>query len=1083
MSARPVGEVFQLKVPPDELRSELIPSFDQVLDSWEKGVLQTRYADPAYVLEVTYFTEPLKVFVERVARYLASAGVFGEALEHGFGFGKTHSLIVLWHLFTSELHAKVQPRLAIDDRLARETLAVGLDFSQRKPLARVVSLLKSYASPNHPVARVKDSKLVHAVAQTLDRRGSSLAQIGPNDLAVLLREVVERYRDLGGTPRLLVLIDELGFGIAERVRRFGEAASGGDARAAEEAFAEANSIVNFLSYLYSELSKTYCSAVVVWVFAEQDRRQIEALLRKYHDVSGFAAKVEGLVSDLEVISQRYSRGAGGVRVLELSYSPEHALEITLHRVFRTVGDREVAANALLSQLANAARQLNIGEVYEKYRDELRKFYPLSLGMVNLLKKVMNRFDAPRTEYVRTTIQVASMAAEEALRRDASSAYAVGLKHLSLSLASQAELMGEFVGEWIQAVSDLEMAVSELEGFSRECASAAAKYILAKGVTANVSALLGLGERRDVERYGSSLDEVQLEILQTFPAEKGFALLDKLSDAMEELKMRSSRIDERELDGKRFYLPSLYRTVYSALAAYVHEEKKKLQGVSDIPVYIGQSVVQNLFRNVRVSVDGRDVSVALMGLGSVRDPSSLAADRAFRDSQREGRLLLVLVPPWDATLFNELAVKGRSYDDLVGELAERLQKALSEGLVEKPLHLVVMVPDVSKPRLSGILDRLATLQGTVGFIDYISRMRDEIYNRIVSEYESVLVKRQEVLSEELRRRHEASLKSKALRDIDDAMHFAQRQLLRVSREVVAGILSLYSKAVYFSLDDNKFVSFQVSSDRGKDVEKVEGGDLLELTSRYASIVNGYLADVVGRLGYKTKPFEISRAVLQALERDAKIGQLPDSVREEDFLSNLLLGTYGVKPIDRDVAREALRMLNGQRIDLEDKFVDITLDVSAAAVRFTVKPKVEEMVVEQVEEAVGVQPVRPAEAPPALEVAGVEDVALELPSNFNVEELSQRIVALLNELGGPLKLARFNLDAGAFSLAFELRDVDASRLRENETKAVLNLLSRLSASARKGVAVEMKLGKRVSGSKVKEIFGDYFRVVRGIERFLP
>jgi len=82
-----------------------------------------------------------------------------------------------------------------------------------------------------------------------------------------------------------------------------------------------------------------------------------------------------------------------------------------------------------------------------------------------------------------------------------------------------------------------------------------------------------------------------------------------------------------------------------------------------------------------------------------------------------------------------------------------------------------------------------------------------------------------------------------------------------------------------------------------------------------------------------------------------------------------------------------------------------------------------------------------------------------------------------------LARFNLDAGAFSLAFELRDVDASRLRENETKAVLNLLSRLSASARKGVAVEMKLGKRVSGSKVKEIFGDYFRVVRGIERFLP
>jgi len=1083
MPAQPVGEIFRLKVQPDELRSELIPSFDQVLDSWEKGVLQTRYANPDYVLEVTHFTEPLKVFIERVARYLASAGVFGEALVHGFGFGKTHSLIVLWHLFTSDLYAKARPRLVIDDRLARETLVVGLDFSQKKPLARVVSLLKSYASPNHPVARVKDSRLVHAVAQALDRRGSTLVQIGPNDLAVLLREIVERYRDLGGTPKLLVLIDELGFGIAERVRRFGEAASSGDARAAEEAFAEANSIVNFLSYLYSELSRTYCSAVVVWVFAEQDRRQIEALLRKYHDLSSFAAKVEGLVNDLDVISQRYSRGAGGVRVLELSYSPKHALEITLHRVFRTVEDREAAANELLSYLASAARQLNIVEVYEKYRDELCKFYPLSLGMVNLLKKVMNRFDAPRTEYVRTTIQVASMAAGEALRRDASSAYAVGVKHLSLSLASQAELMGEFVGEWIQAVSDLEMAVSELEGVLRECASAAAKYILAKGVTANVSAVLGLGERREIERYGSSLDEVQLEILQTFPAERGFALLDKLSDAMEELKMRSSRIEERELDGRKFYLPSLYRTVYSALAASVHEEKKKLQDVSGIPDYIGQSDVQGLFRNVRVSVDGREVSVALMGLGSVRDPSSLSADRAFRDAQREGRLLLVLVPPWDATLFDELVVKGRSYDDLVVEIAEKLQQALSEGLVEKPLHLVVMVPDVSKPRLTGILDKLATLQGTKRFIDYTSRMRNEIYNRIVSEYESVLVKRQVLLSEELRKRHEASLKSKALRDVDDAIHFAQRQLLRVSREVVAGILSLYSKAVYFSLDDNKFIGLPVSSDRGKDVEKVEGGDLHELMNRYASIVNGYLADVVGRLGYKTKPFEISRAVLQTLERDAKIGQLPDSVREEDFISNLLLGTYGVKPIDRDVAKEALRMLNGQRVDLEDKFVDITLDVSAAAVRFAVKPKVKEMIAEEVEETVGVQPARPAEALVGPEVGGVEDIALTLPPNFNVEELNRQLVALLNELGGPLKLARFNLDAEDFSLAFELRDVNDSRLKGSETRAVLNLLSRLSASARKEVAVEMKLGKRVSRSKVKEILGEYLRVVRGIERFLP
>jgi len=1087
MPARPVGEVFQLKVSPSELRGELIPSFDQVLDSWEKGVQQTKYADPAYVLDVTYFTEPLKLFVERVVKYLAGAGVFGEALAHGFGFGKTHSLIVLWHLYTSDLYAKL-PHLAIDDRLVKETLVLGLDFSREKPLARVVSLLRSYANPDHPVARVKDPKLVYAVAQVLGSKSGALAQVGARDLAVLLREIVERYRELGGTPRLLVLIDELGYGISERVRRYGEAVSSGDSRTADEVFAEANSIVNFLSYLYSELSKTYCTAVVIWVFAEQDRRQIEALLRKYHDVSAFVTKVEGLVSDLEVVSQRYGRGAGGVRVLEFSYSPEHALEIALHRVFRAVGDRETAASALLSQLANAARQLNIGEIYEKFKEDLRKFYPLSLGMVNLLKKLMNSFDAPRTEYVRTVIQVAALAAEEALGKDAMSAYAVGVKHLSEKLVSQAELMGEFESEWVQTTSDIESAISELEGDLRECASVAAKYILAKGVTANVSVLLGLGERREIERYGSPLDEIQLEILQTIAGDRAYVLLDKLSSAVEELKMRSSRIDERELDGRKFLLPSLYRTVYSTLAAYVHEERKKLQEPSDIPIYIGQSTVQNLFRNVRVRMDNKEVSAALMSFSSVRDPSALTADKAFRDSQREGKLLLVLVPPWDVTLFNELAVKGRSYDELVNELAEGLQKALSEGLIERPLHLVVMVPDLSKYRLAGILDRLATLQGTIRFIDYVSRMRDEISNRVMSEYESLLLKRrgQEASDVELRKKHEALLRSKALRDIDDALHFAQRQLLRVSREVVASTLSLYSKAVYFSLDESRFVSFQISSDKGREVEKVESVDLRELMSRYTSIVNGYLADVVGKLGYKTKPYEISRAVLQALERDARSGLIPASVREEDFLSNLLLGTYGVKPIDKDVAREALRLLNGQVIDAGDKLVEITLDVNTATVRFTIKPKEEEEIaekaIEKIEEAAGARIEKHEEGARPPEV-GIEDVILRLPPNFNVDELSQQLIALSNMLGGPLKLARFSLDAEAFSLAFELRDASTDRLRGSEVRAVLNLMSRFSASARKDVVMELRLSRKVPESKVKEIFSNYFRVTRSIERFLP
>jgi hypothetical protein len=1090
MPARPVGEVFQLKVPLERLRSELVPSFDQVLDAWEKQVL-TGYANPSYVFEVTYFTEPLKMFIKRVADYLATPGVFGGSLEHGFGFGKTHSLIVLWHLFTSDAHARSRVPVRVEEQLVRETLVLGLDFSQRRPLSRIISQLRVYAHPEHPVSRVKDPGLISAVAQVLaawEQKRGPLVQVGASDLAALLREILERYRDLGGTPRLLILVDELGFGTVDRFKRFGDALSAGDARAAEEVFAEVNSVFGLLSYLYSELSRARCSAVVVWVFAEQDRREIQALLQKYHDLGDFVNKVSGLMEELRVTSERYSRGAGGLSALEYSYSPEHALEITLYRVFKAVGDKEAAAEAFHSYLDGVARELNIWEAFEKYRERLRRFYPLSPGMVNLLMKLMNRFDVPRTEYVRTAIQVASIAAEKALREDAVSALAVGVKHLSLPLASQAELMGELENEWVQAVSDIEMALRELSGDIQECAGVAAKYLLAKGVTANVNVLLGLGERREAERYGSSIEEVQLEILVTYPSEKAFPLLDRLNDAMEELKMRSSRVDERDVEGRKLYFPSFYRTVYSALASFVIDEKKKLQSPAHIPIYLRQSFVPGLFSNLRVTVDGREVQVALIDFSKVQSVGSLTSDQPFRDAQRGGKLLLVLVPPWDVLLFGELVGKGKSYSELVKSIADDLQDALGKGLIEKPLHVVVLVPDLSRLGPGGFLDKLATLQGTNRFIEYLTKMREEIYNRVLQEYESVLIKRQVTLSDELKKRHEALLRSKALRDVEDAMNLAQRQLLRLSREVVAGILSLYSSVVYFSLDNGRFLSSPLTSERGKELERAEGRDLEELTRVYTSIVNGYLADVVRRLGYKTNPYEVSQAVLMGLKKDAEKGLLPSSVNERDLVSNIMLGVYGVKPVDEYVAGRALELLNNQVLELEDKRVRITLDESTSMVVFSVEPKVKATaeLVEIGEISATVQPTGPRAAPagpPVGVVATLQEVALQLPSGFNADDVNRLLVALSNVAGGSLALVSFSLDTDVYALTFELKHANPEKLQKGDVKALFNLLSRLSGSAGKTVLLKLNLGRQLPEEKVKEVLGDYYRAFRSIDRFLP
>ena len=426
--------------------------------------------------------------------------------------------------------------------------------------------------------------------------------------------------------------------------------------------------------------------------------------------------------------------------------------------------------------------------------------------------------------------------------------------------------------------------------------------------------------------------------------------------------------------------------------------------------------------------------------------------------------------------------------MVNSIADDLQNALSNGLIEKPLHVVVLVPDLSRLGPGGILDKLATLQGTKRFIEYLTKMREEIYNRVLQEYESVLIKRQVTLSDELKKRHEALLRSKALRDVEDAMNLAQRQLLRLSREVVAGILSLYSSVVYFSLDNGRFLSSPLTSERGKELERAEGRDLEELTRVYASIVNGYLADVVRRLGYKTNPYEVSQAVLTGLKKDAEEGPLPSSVNERDLVSNIMLGTYGVKPVDEYVARRALELLNNQVLELEDKRVRITLDESTSRVVFSVEPKVKAAaeLVEVGEISTIVQPVGPRAVPagpPVEVVATLQEVALQLPSGFNADDVNSRLVALSNVAGGSLAIVSFSLDTDVYALTFELKHANPEKLQKGDVKALFNLLSRLSGSAGKTVLLKLNLGRQLPEEKVKEVLGDYYRAFRSIDRFLP
>ncbi|RLF01937.1 MAG: hypothetical protein DRJ59_04920 [Thermoprotei archaeon] len=1074
---RPVGELFRPKISFEALKEELVPSFDSVLEAWLGGPRRTNFADPNYVLDATYPTPPLKVFVERIVERLNIFTIVGGPLERGFGFGKTHALIFLWHLFTTDIYRKAELRVSGD--VVRETLVLGMDYSADKPFVKLLRELEAYADPSHSIARIKDPKLVQAISQVIRRYSErELYSLTSDELANLLLEVLEEYEKLGGRPRLLLLIDELGWGLARRLRRYAE-------RRDEEIYKDVNAVINFLSYLYDRLYSRAIAGVVIWVLAEQDRRELDILAMKHRDDEILHGKIKGVVDDLDNIADRYSRGLGGTSIAELSYSSEHALEIAKYRILKTVEGADLAKlqDEYIRWLGSLAEQLNLEDIFTRHREELRKYYPFSLGLINLMKKLMNPRDAPATEFVRMVIQVASEAAKNALSTDTEGTYTIGVKHLSIPGAVQARVMGPFEADWIQATADIEDTLSKMEGDERRVAERIAKYILAKGVTANIIGALESRDRREIEKYGSTIDEIQLELLSTSREAEAFQLIEKLGGALERLRAESARIDEKEIAGVRYYMPSLFRTIFNRLAAYIIDEKKNIENKQLIPIYIKQTgTIPSLFTNVRVTVGGRpsSVTVCLMEYRKVKDIDAFLSDPAFQEAQSKGRLLVVLIPPWDMSLFNELYEGESEYDDTVKSVARRLQYALNAGKIRRHLHIVVLIPDLSSTKMKRMLDKLVIYEGTKKFLDYLSR-KEEVISERLREYEETFIKRKdllEILESEARRRALRELRSKLEKEIIEARNYAQRDLVRLSRDLVISVLELYHSVVYYSLDQGLFTTKSIVSE---EVARLPSDEYIAISdlSNYASIVNKFLLDVIRGLAYESDAIKIARAVLETYKNEFEKGVIREFDRLDEVLENIILGTYGVKPLSLEVAEDALRYLRGQVIELEDRIVKIDVDTHSRVIKFIVeikerpKEEIAPTPSEILEESLGELETRPP-------VEALESVLLELPPGYDVTDVHMRLTSLLQQY--EVSLIDFSFEADDVSMRVTLRTPTLEAL--SRYRVILNLISRLSRDRGKAVSVEARLVKPVPLRELKEILGNYLKPGRStFDRFLP
>jgi hypothetical protein len=1079
---RSVGSIFRLRTTSQEIQNELVPQLDQIIESWLKGIQEIRFANSKYVAEITYLTEPFKMLIERIIDKLNSFGIIGAPIERSFGFGKTHTLIFLWHLFTSDMHKYIDIRIPED--VIKGSLVLAVDYSSKiPPFTRIIEELKGYADLSHPIAKVKDPRLIQAVQKVLSSSKFKEIEIRrlSSDIAEIIAEVLRIYREeFGGRPRLLLLIDELGWSIERKMRSYVEAVQRGDI-GAESVYAEIVETLNFLNHLYAQLSNLrYVSAIVIWVIAEQDKKSLKLMADRYQDNSSLYSKIKTVLEELELLAQRYSRGAAGTSLFELSYDPSHAIKIALHRVLK-LNDRidlKHEIDAYMSWLKGLTKQLNIEYVIDKYKTELKEFYPLSLGLIHLLMKLMNQSDIPATEFIRTVIYYVTLASERALREDPQ-AVCIGLKHLSISDVVQTRLLGDYGNDWVPIVSDLEKSLQSINGGQRKVAEIIVKYLLAKGLTANVTVLLFGDDRKLLERYGTSPDEIQIEILQTFSESEAITHIDKIAEVLSNISAISARIDEKEIDGKRLYFPSIVKTVYDKLASFILDERKNILNESMIPIYLQNTSVTQIFNGVRVNIPpcNNEIDIMFTKYGVLRNPDILIDE--IRESQNKGHLALLIVPPWDVDLFREMKMNRKPYDDVLGHIINTLQNLLNEGKITKHLHIAILIPNLSSIGFKNLLEDLVVYEGTKKFLKYLDN-RENIISERLGELEKIFIKRQDILSisKEVRQRQLKIIQERALREINDARDVATKQLIRLSRELVSKLLKLYSKAIFYSIDKNEYVAKEIYTENIYPQEGLGVADILQ----YAAMVNKFLESVIRDAGFVTDVNNIRDVILNNLKEEITQGILTASELDlAELIENVITGTYKVKPLCKTVAEGAVRMLSGAVLELDDRKVTFKIEQNKLRINIELKTKAPEI------------PPQPTESEPTPtlvfpEESKVDKVTLTISPEQKMDEflyqLKLFIDKVLREEGVAVTELKADLEGDTIELSFTLKRVNLNVLEDSIVKGVLNVMARIKDSTKKSLNIKLTFSNNIKERIVIETLGKYYKKMRGsFDIYLP
>jgi hypothetical protein len=560
------------RLSPGEYVGKLAPSLGMLIEHElfdPHVIVSDEFSDTLTFLSITHLDPMLNALkmINDGLKVVREAPV-ALSLTQEMGFGKTHFLTLLWHLYAQTYHWNVDELEKIYSKIDIEKLSYNRGVAEKAIVFAIDLLrrpinLKPYDAIFEISAKILERKYKAHGIKLLDPNFlRNLNKLKPIDAA---KELISILKGIREPVSILIIIDELYAGVNDVIM-------GGS----DEMIKSFMDLISFLRELL-ELSRGVVPLVFIYASAQQDANRwskiSESILKE-----GSGGVKTLLIESVNELNERVERlKPSTLKAPEI----KDVLSILMLRLLRFKTKREDVIQIVQEHIRKEFMSL-IGESEVlNFVRRLGDFYPFSPNYEALLLKLIHPTfgsDLPKSQHIRDLLRVTASIIARLSSTKWSESMLISIAHLIPE--DIVHTMDEHIAkEWIRIYESCKSVVEKVEDEEiRELMLPMLSAVYTKSVTGNVVKLLDLMKAPQMQ----SRDEIQLrgstklDMITALVGVISGKAFEKFDSAFENLK-RLPYLNSIEYGGLDYYLITLLPNP-SELVNNIAEEERKKAGI-------------------------------------------------------------------------------------------------------------------------------------------------------------------------------------------------------------------------------------------------------------------------------------------------------------------------------------------------------------------------------------------------------------------------------------------------------------------------------------------------------------------------